>query len=141
MSTVTVPVFGFGIRPRGPSTLPSLPTRAHHVGRRDDGVEVHEAALDLVDHLLAADDVGAGFLRFLLLLAAGNREHALALAEAVRQDDRAAHHLIGVLRIDAEPQRQLDGLVELRELDLSARAGSPLRSSRSDRRRSARGRQ
>ena len=26
MSTVTVPVFGFGIRPRGPSTLPSLPT-------------------------------------------------------------------------------------------------------------------
>src|SRR5208337_5571524 len=25
-STVTVPVFGFGIRPRGPSTLPSLPT-------------------------------------------------------------------------------------------------------------------
>ena len=26
MSTVTVPVLGFGIRPRGPSTLPSLPT-------------------------------------------------------------------------------------------------------------------
>src|SRR5450631_1740566 len=25
-STVTVPVFGLGIRPRGPSTLPSLPT-------------------------------------------------------------------------------------------------------------------
>ncbi len=26
MSTVTVPVFGLGMRPRGPSTLPSLPT-------------------------------------------------------------------------------------------------------------------
>src|SRR5213593_3531515 len=26
MSTVTVPVFGLGIRPRGPSTFPSLPT-------------------------------------------------------------------------------------------------------------------
>src|SRR5580704_19688005 len=25
-STVTVPVLGFGMRPRGPSTLPSLPT-------------------------------------------------------------------------------------------------------------------
>src|SRR5271169_7093463 len=25
-STLTVPVFGFGIRPRGPRTLPSLPT-------------------------------------------------------------------------------------------------------------------
>ena len=26
MSVVTVPVFGFGIRPRGPSTFPSRPT-------------------------------------------------------------------------------------------------------------------
>src|SRR2546421_90637 len=26
MSMVTVPVFGFGIRPRGPSTFPRLPT-------------------------------------------------------------------------------------------------------------------
>ena len=26
VSMVTVPVFGFGIRPRGPSTLPSRPT-------------------------------------------------------------------------------------------------------------------
>src|SRR5260370_41900682 len=26
MSVVTVPVFGFGIRPRGPRILPSLPT-------------------------------------------------------------------------------------------------------------------
>ena len=76
MSKVTVPVFGFGISPRGPSTLPSLPTRPHHVRRRDDGVEVHPAALDLLDHLLAADKVGAGVLRFLLLLAAGDRQHA-----------------------------------------------------------------
>ena len=28
MSLVTVPVFGFGIRPRGPSTRPALPTSA-----------------------------------------------------------------------------------------------------------------
>ena len=56
-------------------------------------------------------------MRFLLFLPAGDREHALALAETVREDDRAAHHLIGVLGIDAEPQRQLHGLVELRELD------------------------
>ena len=55
--------------------------------------------------------------RFLLLLAAGDGEHALGLAQAVRQHDGAAHHLVGVLGIDAEPQRQLDGLVELRELD------------------------
>ena len=117
MSVVTVPVFGFGISPRGPSTLPRRADGAHHVGRRDDGVEVDPAALDLLDELFAADEVGAGFLRFLLLLAAGDGQHALGLAEPVRQHDRAAHHLVGVLRIDAEPQRQLDGLVELRELD------------------------
>jgi hypothetical protein len=36
----------------------------------------------------------------------------------VREDDRAAHHLIGVLRVDAQAQRYFDGLVEFRELDL-----------------------
>ena len=54
---------------------------------------------------------------FLLLLAAGDGEHALGLAEAVRQHDGAADHLVGVLGIDAKPQGELDGLVELRELD------------------------
>ena len=62
--------------------------------------------------------VGAGFLGFLLLVGAGNHQHALALAQAVRQDDRAADHLVGVLGIDAQAHRELDRLVELRELDL-----------------------
>ena len=74
--------------------------------------------MNLVDHFLAADHVGACLQRFLLFLAAGDRKHALALAEAEWQDDRAADHLVGVLRIDAQPQRELDGLVELGELDL-----------------------
>ena len=42
---------------------------AHHVGRRDDGVEIHPAAVDPVDDLFAGDVIGAGVLRFLLLLA------------------------------------------------------------------------
>src|SRR5207237_1492076 len=50
-------------------------------------------------------------------LAAGDREDLLALAEAVRQDDGAADHLIRVLGIDAEAERHLDRLVELGELD------------------------
>ena len=37
-------------------------------GRGDDGIEVHPAALDLLDELLAADQVGAGFLGLLLLV-------------------------------------------------------------------------
>src|SRR6476660_4580198 len=66
----------------------------------------------------AADDVGARFLGFLLFLAARDRKHPLALAEAVRQDHGAADHLVRVLRIHAQPQGQLHGLVELGELDL-----------------------
>ena len=70
--------------------------------------------MNLLDDLFAADEVGAGFLRFLLLLAAGNGQHALGLAEAVRKDDGAAHHLIRVFGIDAEAHREFDRLVELR---------------------------
>ena len=71
-----------------------------------------------LDDILAAHKVGAGFLRFLLFFAAGDREHALGLAKAVRKDDRAAHHLIGVLGIDAQTKRQFHGLVEFRVFDL-----------------------
>ena len=39
--------------------------------------------------------------------------HAGRLARAVRQDDRPAHELVGVARVDAEAQVQLDGPVEL----------------------------
>ena len=31
----------------------------------------------------------------------------------MRQNDRAAHHLVGVLGIDSQPHRDLDGLVKL----------------------------
>src|SRR5438093_581502 len=49
-------------------------------------------------------------------LCAGNHQHALAPAEPVRQDHRAADHLIRMFRIDAKPQGDLDRLVELRVL-------------------------
>ena len=50
----------------------------------------------------------------LLLLALREDEDAHRLAGAVRQHDRAAHHLVGVPRIDAEVHREVDALVELR---------------------------
>src|SRR5581483_5404079 len=82
---------GAGLRVRHQAAraedLPELTDGAHHVRRRDDGIEVHEAALDLLDELFAADDIRARFLRFFLLFAAGNRQHALALAETVWQYD------------------------------------------------------
>ena len=113
---------GAGLRVRHQAArtehLSELADGAHHVRRGDDGVEVHETGLDFLDHLFPADRVGASLLGFLLLLAAGDREHPLALSETVRQHDRPTHHLVGVFGIHAQTERHLDGLVELRELDL-----------------------
>ena len=114
---VTVPVFGFGIRPRGPSTLPSRPTARIMSGVATTASKSVQPPMIFSTISSPPTIVGAGFLRFLLLVAAGDGQDALGLAEAVRQDDRAAHHLVGVLGIDAEPMGQLDGLVELGELD------------------------
>ena len=85
----------------------------HEVGRRDGGVEVHEAALDLLHQVLGPHQVGAGLAGLALLLALGEHRHPHRLADAVRQHDGSAHHLVGMLGIDPEPQRHVHRLVEL----------------------------
>ena len=91
---------------------------AHHVGRRDDAVEVHEAFVDLGDQVVAAGEVGAGLAGLALFLALGEHEDAHGLSGSVRQNERAADHLIGVLGIHAQTDREVDRLVELGELGL-----------------------
>ena len=124
---------GAGLRVRHQAAraehLAELADGAHHVGRRDDGVEVHPAAGDLLDQLLAADTSAPASCGFPLLVGAGDDEHALGLAQPVRQHHRAADHLVGVLRIDAQANRQPDGLVELRELELLDAAAALLSSA------------
>src|SRR5215212_9660736 len=102
-----------GHQAAGAEHLTQLADEAHHVGRGDDGVEVEPAALDAVDDVLAAGHVGAGLFGLLDLLALRDDEHADGLADAVRQHDGAAHELVGLARVDAQPHRQLDRLVEL----------------------------
>ena len=51
-----------------------------------------------------ADVIGARCLRLLLLLALREDQDAHGLAGAVREHEAAAHHLVGVLRIDAKAQ-------------------------------------
>ena len=118
MFGVTVPVFGFGIRPRGPSTLPSLPTARIMSGVATTASKSIQPPWILSTSSSPPTTSAPASCASFCLSRAGNRQHALALAEAVRQHDRAADHLVGVLRIDAEAKRDLDGLVELRELHL-----------------------
>ena len=93
--------------------LTELADLAHLVGRGDGRVEVQEAALDLLDEVVAADDVGAGGLGLAGLVALGEDGDAHVLAGAVGQRNRAANLLLGLTSVDAEAEVDLDGLVEL----------------------------
>jgi hypothetical protein len=116
MSVVTVPVFGH--QATLAEHLAEPIDGAHHVGRRHDRVEVGPAARDLLDQFLTAHRVGTSGFRLALLLGVGDHQHALGLAETVRQHHRAAHHLVGVLGVHPEAHGDFDGLVELRVLEL-----------------------
>ena len=112
MSNVIVPDFGFGIRPLRPRILPSRPTMPIVSGVASATSNSSPAGLDLLDQVLGADLVGAVAERLLGLLALGEDDHPDDLARAVRQDDGAADHLVGVARVDAQPEMGLDRRVE-----------------------------
>jgi hypothetical protein len=105
---------------------PELAELAHLVWRGDQHVEVEPTVLDLLDEL-RAHVVGAGGLGLFGLVAGGDDEHADRLAGSGRENDGAAHDLIGVARIDAQTDGDLRGLVKLREcrfLDVSSAGGA-----------------
>jgi hypothetical protein len=112
-SMVTVPTFGFGIRPRGTEDLAEGADHLHGVRRGDHDVEVHVAGLDVGGQIVEADDVGAGGLGRLGLFALGEHGDTNGLAGTGRQHDRAAHQLVGLLGIDAQIDGNVDRLVEL----------------------------
>src|SRR5262245_25355305 len=106
---------GIGHQAARSEHLSEPPHLAHHVGRGDGGVELEPLLfLDLLHQVVGTDVVGARLLGLARLLALGEHQHPDALAGAVRQHHGAAHVLIGLPRIDAQPDRDLDRLVELR---------------------------
>src|SRR4030081_2169015 len=109
-SVVTVPVFGLGIRPRGPNTRPRRPTR----GIRS-GVAMATSKSMLPFSISAATSSaptpsapaclaggGGG-------LAGGEHADAHILARPRRQRHGAPQHLVGLAGIDAQRDGQLDG--------------------------------
>ena len=58
--------------------------------------------------------VGTRFECLLLLVPLGEHEYPRRPADAVRQDDRASNHLVRMLRVDAEIDGDVDGLIEFR---------------------------
>src|SRR5690606_20236907 len=97
-----------------PEDAAELSDRAHHIGRRNHTIEVHEPALHLGDEVVRARKVSTVVSGFLLLIALGENENPDALARAVRQDQSTADHLVGVLGVDPEAYSDIDRFVELR---------------------------
>ena len=127
-SIVTVPTFGFGILPCGPSTRPSRPTTGIMSGVAIATSKSVKPLLDTLGEVLGADHVGAGLLGLARLVALGEDRDRHLLAEPVRQRDRAAQLLVGVAHVQAGADVHLDGLVELRRLELLDDARPPRRA-------------
>ena len=95
---VTVPVFGFGIRPLGPSTLPRRPTDFIMSGvaiRASKSVQLSFWIFSTISSPPKNSAPAAS--RFGDLSPRGDDRDNLGLAQAVGQNHRAADHLVGVL--------------------------------------------
>ena len=57
--------------------------------------------------------IGTGGFGFRFFVAFAEHDHAHVFAEAVRQGDGTAHHLIGIFRIDPKAEGHVDGFVKL----------------------------
>jgi hypothetical protein len=93
-----------GLRVRHQATLAQhAGDLCHLVGGGDGGVEVQPAALDAFDQVVTADHVRAGRGGGFGLVPHREHHDAGSLAGVVRQVDGAAHHLVSLTRVDAEP--------------------------------------
>src|SRR5262249_40573189 len=118
-SIVTVPAFGLGISPLGPSTFPSFPTSRIMSGVATSASKSRDPSVRFADGAFAARVVGPRLLGLPGLVARRDDGDPLGLAGAVGKDDRAADHLVGVLGVHSQQHRDVHGLVELRELDVA----------------------
>src|SRR3981081_3805757 len=97
----------------GTEDLAELADHAHGVGTGDHAIEVDLAGLHLGRQILQPDDVGAGGLRELVVLAGSEPRHPHRLARAMRHHGRAAHLLVGLAGVDAEIHGRIHRFGEL----------------------------
>jgi hypothetical protein len=110
VSSVTVPVFGFGIRPRGPSTLPSLRTSTIASGVAIATSKSVQPLDALLDHVLETDIFRASGLRGIRRVAPFRAKTSTrtVLPLPCGKRNRAANHLVGLLRVNAEAEREIN---------------------------------
>ena len=99
--------------PRGPRMRAIRPTLAIWSGVAIAASKSRKPSWTVCDQIVAADPVGAGGFRLGGLVAGGEDDDSGGLPGAVRQIDRAPHHLVRLAGVDAESQGDLDRAVEL----------------------------
>src|ERR1017187_4751575 len=104
---------GVGHQSTGSEDLADAADQAHHIRRGQGHVEVDLAALDLLDQVLAADQVRSGLQRLARLLAGREDGYAPGAPGAMGKHHSGAHRLIGVARVDAQAEVSFDSGVEL----------------------------
>ena len=93
---------GVGHQAAGAQNLTQTANAAHHIGGSHDDVKIHEAAGDLCDQLVIANDISASSLGSSCCGALSNSADADGLAGAVGQNDSAADLLVSVTAINAQ---------------------------------------
>ena len=108
---------GFRIRHQtreDPSTLPSFPTEAIRSGVEiAQSKSIHPPLIFSIKSS-APTIVGSGLPRLLLLFTFGKHQDANLFPGAMRKRRRPANHLIRALRIDSQPERQIDRFIKFR---------------------------
>src|SRR3954447_3670733 len=105
-----------GVRhqPARPEHTTQAADERHHVRRGDGQVEIHVALLDCFGQIVGTDDVGSGVTGLLRSLAGCEHGDADVLTGSFRQRNSATDHLIGLARVYAQPDGDIDTLVERR---------------------------
>ena len=94
--------------------LAELAHFGHGVGSGDGDIEIGPAFRAFLDQVIETDELGArGFGRIGGRAVLGEDKHFHRLAAAMGQRNGAAHHLIGLLRIDSETEREVNRFIEL----------------------------
>src|SRR5271157_667814 len=93
-----------GVRHEPPRSqnLAKFTDLAHHIRGRDGLVKLQPALLDLFDNVVGTDKIGSCFLGLFLFLAFCKYKYPDFLTQAVRQNNRSAHHLVRMPWVDTQ---------------------------------------
>ena len=86
----------------------------HHIRGSDAAVKFDFARQNGVNQILGTDDIGTGSFCLIGFFALCHNRNADGLAVSVRQTAYAANHLVGIFRVNAEVDCQINRFVKFR---------------------------